>query len=229
MTGPCRPTGLRPEDRTDFEAVPCHALDAPDTRDVLRAGPGGVAVRRLRFRASADAGTIVAATRAEYSTYRTALASAAGAGRRGEHTAGAGRRGADAVLAGRTGDTPDAVAAEDTGGRVWRRTADAESPSLVAVLTSSLAACPTAVALALGHLLQLAGARGTLPGSLVAAGWTLAVFAAASTLPAFAALCRTALRGPGDPARPARPEQARLVRPSGPRRVSGASPPNPPA
>ncbi|WP_327347590.1 hypothetical protein [Streptomyces europaeiscabiei] len=99
-------------------------------------------------------------------------------------------------MAGRTGDTPDAVAAEDAEGRVWRRTADAESLSLVAVLTPSLVTCPAAVVLALGHLLQLAGARGTLPGSLVAAGWTLAVFAAASALPACAALCRTALSGP---------------------------------
>ncbi|MDX3692464.1 hypothetical protein PV726_19360 [Streptomyces europaeiscabiei] len=79
------------------------------------------------------------------------------------------------------------------------------------MLTPSLAACSTTVVLALGPLLQLAGVRGTLPGSLVAAGWTLAVFAASSALPAFTALCRRALRGPGDPARPARPEQARLV------------------
>ncbi|WP_051947569.1 hypothetical protein [Streptomyces scabiei] len=85
---------------------------------------------------------------------------------------------------------------------MWRRTAGAESLSLVAVLTPSLAACSTTVVLALGHLLQLAGTRGTLPGSVAAAGWTLAVFAAASALPAFAALCRTALRGLGDPARP---------------------------
>ncbi|WP_327347591.1 hypothetical protein [Streptomyces europaeiscabiei] len=91
MTGPCRPTGLRREDRADFEAMLCQAQDAPDIRDVLRADPSGVAVRRLRVRASADAGTITAATRAEYRTYRTALASAASAGRRGEDTAGAGR------------------------------------------------------------------------------------------------------------------------------------------
>ncbi|MDX3839183.1 hypothetical protein ACSCB1_32525 [Streptomyces europaeiscabiei] len=114
-------------------------------------------------------------------------------------------------MAGRTGDTPAAVAAEDAEGRVWRRAADAESLSVVAVLTPSLAACSAAVVLALGHLLQLGGARGTLPGSLVAAGWTLALFAAASALPTIAAPCRTALRGPGDPARPARPEQAQLV------------------
>ncbi|MDX3692463.1 hypothetical protein PV726_19355 [Streptomyces europaeiscabiei] len=56
MTGPCRPTGLRPEDRAGFEAVLGQALDAPDIRDVLRADPSGVAVRRLRVRASADAG-----------------------------------------------------------------------------------------------------------------------------------------------------------------------------
>ncbi|MDX3582413.1 hypothetical protein OG920_04975 [Streptomyces europaeiscabiei] len=119
MTGPCRPTGLRPEDRADFGAVLCQALDAPDIRDVLRADPGGVAVRRLRVRASADADTTVAAARGEYHTYRTALASAAGAGRRGED--------ANAVVAGRTGDTPDAVAAEDAEARMWRRTAGAES------------------------------------------------------------------------------------------------------
>ena len=43
----------------------------------------------------------------------------------------------------------------------------------------------------------------------MAAGWALALFAATSALPAFAALFRTAPRGAADPAGPAQPEQAR--------------------
>ncbi|MDW8808633.1 hypothetical protein P1P68_28535 [Streptomyces scabiei] len=187
MTGPYPPTGLRPEDRTDFEAVLSRALDTPDIRDALRADPSGVAERRLRVRASADADTIVAAAWGEYGAYRAALASAP--------------------------DAPDGAepGADGWTGRTARRTADAGLLPLLAVLTPSLAACSAAVVLVLGGLLRLLGVRGTLPGSLLAAGWTLALFAATSALLALAALFRTALRGPGDPAGPARTEQARLV------------------
>ncbi|MFE7764445.1 hypothetical protein [Streptomyces sp. NPDC057438] len=190
MTGPYPPTGLRPEDRTDFEAVLCRALDTPDIRDALRADPSGVAERRLRVRASADADAIAAAAREEYRAYLTALASAA--------------------------ETADDVSGAGPGpgarsGRTAQRTADAGLLPLLAVLTPSLAACSAAVVLVLGCLLRLIGVRGTLPGSLLAAGWTLALFAAASALLALAALFRTAWRGPGDPAGPARTEQARLV------------------
>ncbi|MFE7836159.1 hypothetical protein ACFU53_08905 [Streptomyces sp. NPDC057474] len=215
MTGPYRPTGLRPEDRAEFEAVLSMALDTPDIRDVLRADPSGLAVRRLRVRASADADEIVAAARGEYRAYLTAIASATGAGRGGEDAdafaAGRTGGGLDAAEAGRTGGDLDAVAAEDSDGRVWRRAADVELLPLLAVLAPSLAASSAAVVLVLGHLLQLAGVQGTLPGSLTAAGWTLALFAATSAVLAFAALFRTALRGPGGPAHPARPQQARLV------------------
>ncbi|MEH0631874.1 hypothetical protein QBA35_00470 [Streptomyces bottropensis] len=180
MTGPYPPTGLRPEDRADFEAVLCRALDTPEIRDALRADPSGLAERRLRVRASADAHAIVAAAGGEYRAYLTALVSAAGA---------------------------DASGA----GRCKQRSADARSLPLPAVLTPSLAACSAAVVLVLGCLLRLIGVRGTLPGSLLAAGWTLALFAVTSALVALAALLRTALRGPGGPAEPARPEQTRLV------------------
>ncbi|GAQ62749.1 hypothetical protein [Streptomyces scabiei] len=190
MTGPYPPTGLRPEDRTDFEAVLCRALDTPDIRDALRADPGGVAERRLRVRASADADTIAAAASGEYHAYLAALACGT--------------------------DGPDASDGDEPGaggwtGRTARRTADAGLLPLLAVLTPSLAACSAAVVLVLGGLLRLLGVRGTLPGSLLAAGWTLALFAATSALLALAALFRTALRGPGAPAGPARTEQARLV------------------
>jgi hypothetical protein len=170
--------------------VLCRALDTPDIRDALRADTGGVAARRLRVRASADADTIVAAASGEYRAYLAALASGT--------------------------DGPDASDGDEPGaggwtGRTARRTADAGLLPLLAVLTPSLAASSAAAVLVLGGLLRLLGVRGALPGSLLAAGWTLALFAATSALLALAALFRTALRGPGDPAGPARTEQARLV------------------
>lgn len=194
MTGPYPPAGLRPEDRTDFEAVLRRALDTPDVRDALRADPSGVAERRLRVRASADADTIVAAAWGEYRAYLATLSSDADAA-----------DGADAAA------RSDGAGGEPAAGSRTGRTADAGLLPLLAVLTPSLAACSAAVVLVLGCLLRLFGVRGTLPGSLLAAGWTLALFAATSALLALAALFRTALRGPGDPAGPARTEQARLV------------------
>ncbi|MER6155218.1 hypothetical protein ABT147_06690 [Streptomyces sp. NPDC001868] len=189
MTGPYRPAGLRPEDRADFEAVLRRALDTRDIRDALGADPGGLAVRRLRARVSADADAIVAAAWGEYRAYLAALASATRAGRAQWEDEAAG----------------------NADGRAWRRAADAELLPLVAVLTPALGGSSAAVVLALGYLFQLVGVRGTLPGSLVSAGWTLSLFAAMSALLAFAALFRTALRGHGDPAGPGGPEQARLA------------------
>jgi hypothetical protein len=185
VTGPYPPTGLRPEDRTDFEAVLGRALDTPDIRNTLRADPSGVAERRLRVRASADADAIVAAARSEYRVYLTALASA-------------------------TDEDADADADADAAGCTEQRAADAGLLPLPAVLTPSLAACSAAVVLVLGCLLRLIGVRGPLPGSLLAVGWALALLAATSALLAFAVLFRTALRGPGTPAGPARPQRARL-------------------
>ncbi|WP_200308135.1 hypothetical protein [Streptomyces adelaidensis] len=183
MTGPYRPTGLRAEDRSDFEAVLRLALDTPEIRDVLGADPTGLAVRRLRVRALADADEIVAAAGGEYRAYLAVVASAAGAGRAEE---GAG----------------------EADGRTWRRAADAELLPLVAVLTPLLAGSAAAVVLVLGHLLRLTGVQGPLPGSLVSAGWTLALFAVTSALLAFAALFRTAIRGSTTPDGS---EQARLA------------------
>jgi hypothetical protein len=91
------------------------------------------------------------------------------------------------------------------------RRADAGLLPLLAVLTPSLAACSAVAVLVLGHLLRLAGVQGTLPGSLISAGWTLALVAAISALMGLAALFRTALRGrDGDTPR-TDPEQARLT------------------
>ncbi len=52
--------------------------------------------------------------------------------------------------------------------------------------------------------------QGSLPGSLITAGWILTLVAALSTLIAVAALLGAAIRGRGTPAYPARLEQARL-------------------
>jgi hypothetical protein len=75
----------------------------------------------------------------------------------------------------------------------------------LAVLTPPLAASSSAVLLVLGYALQLADAQGTLPGSLVTAGWVLALVAAASALMALAALVHTAIRQRGVPAPDGRP------------------------
>lgn len=80
----------------------------------------------------------------------------------------------------------------------------------LAVLTPPVAASSAAVLLLLGYLLQLTDLRGTLPGSLITAGWILTLVAALSALIALAALLGTAIRGRGASAHPARLEQARL-------------------
>ncbi|WP_411150521.1 hypothetical protein [Streptomyces sp. A30] len=169
------PSGLRPEDRADFEAVLHLALAAPDILGVLRADPTGRAATRLRIRALADADEITAAAYGEYRTYLTCSASNASA----EET------------------TP-------------QRPAGAGLVTALAVLTPPVAASSAAVLLVLGYLLQLTDVRGTLPGSLIAAGWIFSLIAAVSTLIALATLLGTAIRGRGGSVTPARLEQARL-------------------
>ncbi|MFS8198202.1 hypothetical protein ACLVWQ_05900 [Streptomyces sp. CWNU-52B] len=68
------PSGLRPEDRADFEAVLHLALNTPDVRDALRADPTGRTARLLRIRALAAADEITAATYDEYRAYLTRVA-----------------------------------------------------------------------------------------------------------------------------------------------------------
>ncbi|WP_151483333.1 hypothetical protein [Streptomyces albicerus] len=169
------PSGLRPEDRADFEAVLHLALATPDILGALRADPSGLAATRLRSRALADADEITAAACGEYRTYLTCSASNASA----EET------------------TP-------------HRPAGSGPVAALAVLTLPVAASSAAVLLVLGYLLQLTGVRGTLPGSLIAVGWILALVAALSALIALATLPGTAIRGRGGSVTPARLEQARL-------------------
>ncbi|MDG9706816.1 hypothetical protein [Streptomyces sp. DH10] len=76
----------------------------------------------------------------------------------------------------------------------------------LAVLTPLVAATSAGALLLLGSLLQVADAPGPLPGSLVAAGWTLALVAAVTGLVGLAALLRSALGGRAD-----RVEHARLA------------------
>lgn len=170
------PSGLRPQDRADFEAVPHLALNTPDILDTLRADPTGRAATRLRLRALADADEITAAAYGEYRTHLTC-------------------------------STSNASAEESTP----RRPAGAGLVTALAVLTPPVAASSAAVLLLLGYLLQLTDLRGTLPGSLMTAGWILTLVAALSALIALAALLGTAIRGRGASAHPARPEQARLA------------------
>ncbi|MGP4049936.1 hypothetical protein [Streptomyces sp. 2A115] len=72
------PSGLRPEDRADFEAVLHLALATPDIRHIrhaLRADPTGrAAATHLRLRALTEADEITAAADGEYHTYLTCFA-----------------------------------------------------------------------------------------------------------------------------------------------------------
>ncbi|GAA2765180.1 hypothetical protein GCM10010103_42210 [Streptomyces paradoxus] len=81
----------------------------------------------------------------------------------------------------------------------------------LAVLTPLVAGTSAAALLLTGGLLHLADALGPLPGSLVAAGWTLALVAAVTGLVALAALLHTALRRSGVPPAADQVEHARLV------------------
>ncbi|MFJ3670482.1 hypothetical protein ACIPSE_28905 [Streptomyces sp. NPDC090106] len=85
----------------------------------------------------------------------------------------------------------------------------------LAVLTPAISGTSAAVLVVLGYLLRLADTQGSLAGSLITAGWILALIATVSTLTAVAALLVHAVRrhrGPGHPARlaQARLEQARM-------------------
>ncbi|MFF6874692.1 hypothetical protein ACFY9S_05020 [Streptomyces sp. NPDC012474] len=79
----------------------------------------------------------------------------------------------------------------------------------LAVLTPLIAATSAAVLLVLGYLLRLTDAKGSLPGSLVTAGWVLTLIAGTSALIAFAAMLRTAIRGGDGAAHSARLQQSR--------------------
>lgn len=91
-----------------------------------------------------------------------------------------------------------------------RGPADSSVLPAVAVLTPLVAGSSAVLLLLLGEALRLADLRGPLPGSLVTAGWILALVAALSALTALGALLVTAARGQGAAALPARVEQARL-------------------
>ncbi|MEU3890293.1 hypothetical protein [Streptomyces sp. NPDC029041] len=81
----------------------------------------------------------------------------------------------------------------------------------LAVLTPLVSGTSAAALLLIGGLLRIADALGPLPGSLVAAGWTLALVAALTGLAALAALLHTALRRRGGPPAADQVEHARLV------------------
>ncbi|WP_405608254.1 hypothetical protein [Streptomyces sp. NBC_00076] len=190
------PSGLRPEHRADFEAVLHLALNTPDIRSALRADPAGLAARRLRVRALADAEEIAAPAQAEYRTYLACLDLDPPATE--AETAGADRHAAESDPHRR---------AEGSGPR---RGAEAGPLPAPAVLTPLMAATSAVTLLVLGHLLQLADVHGTLPGSLTTAGWILALVAALSTLVTLAALMGTAVRGRTGSAHGARRERTWL-------------------
>ncbi|MFD3373765.1 MULTISPECIES: hypothetical protein [unclassified Streptomyces] len=68
------PSGLRPEDRVDLQAVLHLAPNTPDILGALRADPTGRAATRLRIRALAEADEITAAAHGECRMYRTCCA-----------------------------------------------------------------------------------------------------------------------------------------------------------
>ncbi|MFE0472815.1 hypothetical protein ACFW2V_14470 [Streptomyces sp. NPDC058947] len=81
----------------------------------------------------------------------------------------------------------------------------------LAVLTPLVSGTSAAALLLVGGVLRAARTPGPLPGSLAAAGWTLALVAALSGLVALAALLRTALRRDAVPPAPDQVEHARRV------------------
>jgi hypothetical protein len=89
----------------------------------------------------------------------------------------------------------------------------------LAVLTPLVAATSAGALLLLGGMLHVADAPGPLPGSLVAAGWTLALVAALTGLLALAALLPTVLSRRGAPTA-GRVEHSR---PAGGRRYSASA------
>ncbi|MFI6805671.1 hypothetical protein ACIBO6_11740 [Streptomyces luteogriseus] len=88
--------------------------------------------------------------------------------------------------------------------------ADSPLPAL-AVLTPLVAGTSAAALLLVGGLLRLAGTLGPLPGSLLAAGRTLALVAAVTGLVTLAAVRHTALLRRGVPPAADQVEHARLV------------------
>ncbi|MPY57470.1 hypothetical protein [Streptomyces spongiae] len=86
-----------------------------------------------------------------------------------------------------------------TGRTARCRRAPTDLLTALAILTPPLAVTSAVALLVLGHVLQLADVRGALPGSLVTAGWILALVAGLSALLAFAALLNTAIRAPAPP------------------------------
>ncbi|WP_411147465.1 hypothetical protein [Streptomyces sp. A30] len=101
-------SGLRPQDRADFEAVLHLALNTPDILGALRADPTGRAATRLRLRALADADEITAAAYGEYRTYLTCSTSNASAEETTLRPAGAGTAGLAAGPAGARHSAPPA-------------------------------------------------------------------------------------------------------------------------
>ncbi|MER7404795.1 hypothetical protein ABT373_20430 [Streptomyces sp. NPDC000070] len=116
-----------------------------------------------------------------------------------DETAAAARAEYGTYLAWRTSGEPDQQP-HPAGGSLL--------PAL-AVLTPLIAATSAAVLLVLGYVLQLTDTEGTLPGSLVTAGWVLTLIAGTSALLAFAAMLRTAIGGGDGTAHAARLQQAR--------------------
>ncbi|MFF7768683.1 hypothetical protein ACFZC7_19485 [Streptomyces massasporeus] len=81
----------------------------------------------------------------------------------------------------------------------------------LAVLTPLVAGTSAAALLLIGGLLHVADPLGPLTGSLIAAGWTLALVAAVTGLVTLAAVPHTALRRRGVPPAADQVEHARLV------------------
>ncbi|CAM5734443.1 Transmembrane protein OS=Streptomyces alboniger OX=132473 GN=CP975_17425 PE=4 SV=1 [Streptomyces alboniger] len=190
------PSGLRPEHRADFEAVLHLALNTPDIRSALSADPAGLAARRLRVRALADAEEIAAPAQDEYRAYLACLDQDTPA--------------TEVERAGTRQPAEDSRPRQRAEGSGPRRDAEAGPLPTSAVLTPLMASTSAVALLVLGHLLQLADVHGTLPGSLTTAGWVLALLAAVSTLVALAAVMGTVVRGRTGSARCARRERTWL-------------------
>ncbi|MCF1647065.1 hypothetical protein [Streptomyces indiaensis] len=94
----------------------------------------------------------------------------------------------------------------------WRLPGTGELLPVLAVLTPLVAGTSAAALLLIGGLLHVADALGPLPGSLVAAGWTLALVAAPTGLAGLAGLLYTGLHRRGAPPAADRVDHARLVR-----------------
>ncbi|WP_206320224.1 hypothetical protein [Streptomyces zingiberis] len=143
--------------------------------------------------------------------FRGAL-SADPSGRAAERLRARALRSADAITA-ESGGTYAAYLAVREAARHPRRHTAAEGSWLAAltVLTPLIAAMAATVLLLLGYGLGLTGPQDPLPGTLVTAGWTLALVAAAATLLALGALVVTAVRHRGGTPSADDVAQARLI------------------